>query len=409
MALRRPFDVDDTVEIAGMVGKVSKIEKRATVIQTLDGLVVTLPHKDVFQNPIINYTSTPERRMDLAYHSPLDQVREIVLEVGNETRYRDPARAPEVFLNGPNRPMCGLTRRLAITVLLTVAFDARADESDFLTTIGQIDWECDDPERTPWGMGVLEGVVEVGRHGDSVISELDDLHLFVAHVCPDSFAEQLAIGTDDRLLRSEESTRDRFRWTCERGDKLRTTVIDEKGAARTVRLPCPVPRLPRGLTLTLTRRGHESQSALSSHPHLLHRTRSGFLVRARFRPRTRPIWSQSSDGSTTSYSFEGPQGVETRLRVTETAPDKGQSVASASAVLESRTSTGWRELSTVPPGPLTEHMEPIPDVTGDGIPEVFRLESRVPCDGGPWAQVLSVLPEPRVLATYYVEGKGCDR
>ncbi|MEL6543857.1 MAG: mechanosensitive ion channel family protein [Myxococcota bacterium] len=101
MAVRRPFDVDDTVEIAGKVGRVKKIEMRATVVQTLDGLVVTLPNKDVFQKPIVNYTSTPERRMELqvgvAYNSDLEAVRKLVLEVGQDTPMRDLTREPEVF------------------------------------------------------------------------------------------------------------------------------------------------------------------------------------------------------------------------------------------------------------------------------------------------------------------------
>lgn len=119
MAVRRPFDVDDTVEIAGMIGTVRKIEMRATVIRTLDGLVVTLPNKDVFQNAIINYTSTPERRMDLAvgvaYHSPLDDVREMVLKVGEDTQYRDPKRPPQVFFQEFGDSSINLVLRVWLT------------------------------------------------------------------------------------------------------------------------------------------------------------------------------------------------------------------------------------------------------------------------------------------------------
>lgn len=101
MALRRPFDVDDLVELAGQTGTVLKIEMRATMIRTLDGLVVTLPNKDVFQNAIINYTSTPERRMDLAvgvaYDSDLAAVRDLVTEVASESLNRDERRPPEVL------------------------------------------------------------------------------------------------------------------------------------------------------------------------------------------------------------------------------------------------------------------------------------------------------------------------
>lgn len=101
MAIRRPFEIGDLVETASFTGVIRRIELRTTTIRTLDGLVVTLPNKDVFQNAITNYTSTPERRMDLmvgvAYDSPLRRVREILNEVGLNTRFRDEGRSPEVF------------------------------------------------------------------------------------------------------------------------------------------------------------------------------------------------------------------------------------------------------------------------------------------------------------------------
>lgn len=63
MAMRRPFDVGDQVEIGGHHGRILRVEMRATELETLDGLNVTIPNKDVFQNPIINYTQTPKRRV----------------------------------------------------------------------------------------------------------------------------------------------------------------------------------------------------------------------------------------------------------------------------------------------------------------------------------------------------------
>ncbi|MEO1172250.1 MAG: mechanosensitive ion channel family protein [Myxococcota bacterium] len=116
MALNRPFDVDDLVEVAGQTGTVLKIEMRATMIRTLDGLVVTLPNKDVFQGAIINYTSTPERRMDLAvgvaYDSDLAAVRELVIEVAEQTLNRDRRREPEVLFEQFGESSIDLTVRV---------------------------------------------------------------------------------------------------------------------------------------------------------------------------------------------------------------------------------------------------------------------------------------------------------
>lgn len=80
MALRRPFTVGDLVEVGGKRGKVEAIALRATELQTLDGLSVMIPNKDVFQSPIINFTRTSTRRLDIpvgvAYSDDLERVRD---------------------------------------------------------------------------------------------------------------------------------------------------------------------------------------------------------------------------------------------------------------------------------------------------------------------------------------------
>jgi small conductance mechanosensitive channel len=47
------------------VGIIERIELRATLLTTLQGLSVIIPNKDVVPDPIINYTRTGDRRMDL--------------------------------------------------------------------------------------------------------------------------------------------------------------------------------------------------------------------------------------------------------------------------------------------------------------------------------------------------------
>lgn len=119
MAMRRPFDVRDLVEIAGHTGTVLQIEMRATVLRTLDGLVITLPNKDVFQNAIINYTSTSERRMDLAvgvaYDSSLEQVIQITSDAGREISNRDTSREPEVLFQAFGESSIDLVLRIWLT------------------------------------------------------------------------------------------------------------------------------------------------------------------------------------------------------------------------------------------------------------------------------------------------------
>ena len=101
MALYRPFDVGDLVELAGHQCRVQRVELRATEVETLDGLSILVPNKEVFQNPIINYTRTNCRRMDLAvgtaYGDDMQKVRSVVLEAVQGCPYRDKEREIELF------------------------------------------------------------------------------------------------------------------------------------------------------------------------------------------------------------------------------------------------------------------------------------------------------------------------
>ena len=101
MAFSHPFDVGDLVELNGKLGKVKALELRATELETLDGLSVVLPNKDVFQNPIVNYTKTSTRRLDFsagtAYCDDMERVRSVVIEAVQGVPRRDPSREVEVF------------------------------------------------------------------------------------------------------------------------------------------------------------------------------------------------------------------------------------------------------------------------------------------------------------------------
>jgi small conductance mechanosensitive channel len=83
MSLQQPFDIGDTVEVAGFGGTVMTIDLRATLLRTFDGRHLLVPNADVFTNAIINYSQTPRRRIQLtagvAYESDLDAVEATAL------------------------------------------------------------------------------------------------------------------------------------------------------------------------------------------------------------------------------------------------------------------------------------------------------------------------------------------
>ena len=78
LLLQQPFDIGDTIEVAGFTGTILNITLRSTEMRTSDGRFVSIPNADVFVNPIVNFTQAPRRRVELAvgvaYNSDLDQV-----------------------------------------------------------------------------------------------------------------------------------------------------------------------------------------------------------------------------------------------------------------------------------------------------------------------------------------------
>ena len=70
MAFRRPFEIGDKVETNAFIGTILKIELRSTTLTTTAGLHVIIPNKDIFQKPIINYSRSDHRRVELDFSLP---------------------------------------------------------------------------------------------------------------------------------------------------------------------------------------------------------------------------------------------------------------------------------------------------------------------------------------------------
>lgn len=65
LSLRRPIHIGHTVKIGDYTGKVETINLRDTILRTSQGQMVIIPNKDIFQNPIENFSLLGKRRMDL--------------------------------------------------------------------------------------------------------------------------------------------------------------------------------------------------------------------------------------------------------------------------------------------------------------------------------------------------------
>jgi len=84
MAFRKPLQIGDHVESNDYSGTVIEISLRTTILRTFQGQEVMIPNKDVFNNPILNYTKGGERRVDIvvgvSYGDDLDKVEQVTLD-----------------------------------------------------------------------------------------------------------------------------------------------------------------------------------------------------------------------------------------------------------------------------------------------------------------------------------------
>ena len=90
LAFNRPFQVNDTVKIEDVFGKVKTMEFRYTKITTFDGRNVYIPNSDVLTKPVYNYTEDGFFRLDfvvgIAYENDMQKAKEIITECFKEDK-----------------------------------------------------------------------------------------------------------------------------------------------------------------------------------------------------------------------------------------------------------------------------------------------------------------------------------
>lgn len=74
------------------MGKVTEINLRETIIQTFQGQMVIIPNKEVYQNPIENFSLLGKRRVDLSigvsYGDDLQKAKEIAVNAVKDIKNR---------------------------------------------------------------------------------------------------------------------------------------------------------------------------------------------------------------------------------------------------------------------------------------------------------------------------------
>jgi small conductance mechanosensitive channel len=82
--LHHPFRVNDVIETNSFIGRVSRITLRDTEIDQLDGQIVVVPNKEIFNKPVVNHSSATRRRVDFEIKVPPDVDLEEALQLAHD-------------------------------------------------------------------------------------------------------------------------------------------------------------------------------------------------------------------------------------------------------------------------------------------------------------------------------------
>ena len=84
LSVRHPFGIGDIIETNDIYGTVQKLNLRNTILKTMNGQIVYMPNKKVFENALTNYTKTGLRRVELvcgvSYGDDLEKVKKVSIE-----------------------------------------------------------------------------------------------------------------------------------------------------------------------------------------------------------------------------------------------------------------------------------------------------------------------------------------
>jgi|SRR6185312_6204497 len=128
LSIERPFRVGHLIQTKDFLGIVQRVHLRWTEIGSPQGQVVLIPNKQVFENPITNYSTSGKRRVDVklgvSYGDDLEKVRQVTLKTLERISVRKPESDVEMFFEKFGDSSIDLVARFWI--------DFASKQSDFL-------------------------------------------------------------------------------------------------------------------------------------------------------------------------------------------------------------------------------------------------------------------------------------
>ena len=96
--IEQPIRVGDIVEVQGGQGRVEEISNRCVRVRRSDGIDVLIPNSFFLEQPVVNWTHSDsdirgEVAVGVAYGSPTEQVRDLIMQAADE--HKDVRKDPE--------------------------------------------------------------------------------------------------------------------------------------------------------------------------------------------------------------------------------------------------------------------------------------------------------------------------
>ncbi len=99
--VNKPFVEGDYIQVGTEEGTVKSVRIFTTQIETYDKKIITLPNQSIVNGNVINYTSSPLRRVDIKFCVPFGTDQQYVKEVVKEA-FKDnkiALKSPELYIN----------------------------------------------------------------------------------------------------------------------------------------------------------------------------------------------------------------------------------------------------------------------------------------------------------------------
>jgi small conductance mechanosensitive channel len=128
LSIEHPFRAGHLIESKDIQGIVRRVHLRWTEIRTPEGQIVLVPNKQVFENPITNFSATGQRRVDIklgiSYGDDLDKVKRLAVEALEQVSTRKPDTEVELYFEEFGESSINLAARFWI--------EFHAKQSDYL-------------------------------------------------------------------------------------------------------------------------------------------------------------------------------------------------------------------------------------------------------------------------------------